>query len=59
MFNIPLNRVQNENDNISGDISPEELLKRWNEGLTLDFETLSGIETQSVHKEVPVKFSTR
>jgi hypothetical protein len=57
LLNIPLNRVQNEVQNISGEISPENLLERWNNGLTLDIEALSGIETESVHKDIPVTFS--
>jgi len=59
LLNIPLNRVQDEVDNCSGDICPEKLLARWNEGLTLHWRELSNIKTESVHKEVPVKFSPR
>lgn len=59
LLNIPLNRVQDEVDNCSGDICPEKLLARWNEGLTLDFEALSEIETESVHKEVKISLCTR
>lgn len=59
LLNIPLNRVQDEVENISGDISPEELLEKWNEGLALDIQALQNIATNSVHKEVPVQFSTR
>lgn len=59
ILNIPLNRVQNEVANISGEISPGHLLERWNEGLTLGFEALSEIETESVHKEVPIRLVRR
>jgi hypothetical protein len=59
MFNIPLNRVQNENNNISGEISPEYLLAKWQEGLTLNFKTLSDTATTSVHEERSISFCER
>jgi hypothetical protein len=59
MLNIPLNRVQNENNNISADISPEFLLAKWGEGLTLDFMQFSDVPTTSVHEERPVSFCGR
>lgn len=59
LLNIPLNRVQDEVDNISGDISPEELLDKWNEGMALDFIKLSEIQTKSVHEERVVYFCER
>ena len=59
MFNMPLNRVQNENDNISGEISPEHLLEKWQAGLTLDFKILSDAATISVHEERPISFCKR
>jgi hypothetical protein len=59
MFNIPLNRVQNENDNISGEISAEDLLEKWQQGLTLDFNALSYTKTESVHKEMLITFNKR
>lgn len=59
MFNIPLNRVQNENNNISGDISPDQLLQKWQEGKTLDIEALAAIRTNSVHQEISISFCKR
>jgi hypothetical protein len=59
ILNIPLNRVQDENDNLSGEISPEYLLAKWQAGLTLDIKALENISTNSVHKEVPVRFTTK
>ena len=59
MFNMPLNRVQSENDNISGEISPEHLLEKWHAGLTLDFKALSDVATMSVHEERPISFCKR
>ena len=59
MFNIPLNRVQSENDNISGEISPEYLLAKWQEGKTVDFMALEEFTTESVHKEIEISLRTR
>jgi len=59
MFNIPLNRVQNENDNISGEISPDQLLQKWQKGKSLDIEALTDIKTNSVHQEIPISFCKR
>jgi hypothetical protein len=59
LINIPLNRVQNEIENISGDISPEDLLVKWQAGQTLDFEQLIGVETNSVHQEITTSFCQR
>ena len=52
MFNMPLNRVQDEVENISGEITPESLLKMWQDGQSLDFKQLSEIKTNSVHQEI-------
>ena len=59
IINIPLNRVQCEYDNISDDISPEYLLAKWQEGMTLDFKALANISTKSVHEEISVYFCKR
>ncbi|MDG1301150.1 MAG: hypothetical protein P8R37_06135 [Opitutae bacterium] len=59
MFNIPLNRVQNENENLSGEISSEYLLAKWQEGLTLNFITLTNTSTKSVHEERSISFCNR
>lgn len=59
LVNIPLNRVQDEVNNISGDISPEELLTKWNEGLTININMLSNIETKCVHEEVSISYIRR
>ena len=59
MFNIPLNRVQNEIGNINGNISAENLLEKWQQGLTLDFKALSDTKNESVHKEMLITFNKR
>ncbi|MDA9260975.1 hypothetical protein N9P58_03815 [Puniceicoccaceae bacterium] len=59
MLNIPLNRVQDEVENISGEIDPIYLLDKWNQELTLDFKILEAIETNSVHQETQISFTLR
>lgn len=59
ILNIPLNKVQTENDNVSADVSPRYLLEQWNQGKMLDYKSLQGISTRSVHQEVDVRFCTR
>lgn len=59
LLNIPLNRVQSENDNTSANVSPEFLLQQWNDGLMIDFKKLAGVSTQSVHQELDVSFCKR
>lgn len=49
ILNIPFNRVQNENNNICGEVTPEELLNIWNDGGRLDYRALENIATTSVH----------
>ena len=59
ILNIPLNRVQDEKHNISADVSPEYLLEKWNEGMMMDYMSLAGVTTCSVHQELDVKFCRR
>ena len=59
MLNIPLNKVQNENDNISADVSPEYLLEQWNKGMMLDYINLENRVSNSVHQELEVTFCRR
>lgn len=59
LLNIPLNRVQDEKNNISANISPEYLLEQWNKGMMLDYESLQSVPTNSVHQELDVNFCKR
>lgn len=59
LVNIPLNRVQDESDNISGEITADLLLQKWQEGEALNIEALTGIDTKSVHQEITVSFCQR
>lgn len=59
LFNNPCNKVQNENDNIAGDITPEFLLEQWNKGLKVDIEPFHHIRTKAPHEEYSFKFIKR
>lgn len=59
ILNIPLNRVQDEVQNISGEITPESLLKSWQNGQTLDYKQLSDVATNSVHTEIKIRLENR
>lgn len=59
ILNLPLNRVQTEALNISGNISPEFLLSRWNDGMMLDTSMLENHIPRSPHEELALKFKKR
>jgi hypothetical protein len=59
IFNNPCNKVQVENDNIAGDITPEFLLDKWNEGLKIDLVPFHHIQTNAPHAERPLQFIKR
>jgi hypothetical protein len=59
ILNLPINRVQNENKNLSGKISPEFLLTQWNEGMMLDTRGLRSHIPLSPHEEHPAIFTKR
>ncbi len=59
ILNLPINRVQNEVNNISGNVSPEFLLEQWNNGLMLDTGMFDAYVPRSTHEEHPVCFTRR
>lgn len=59
ILNIPCNKVQDENNNRAGNLSPEALLKKWREGLVIDVDALSGFNNESCHQEVAFSFVPR
>lgn len=59
ILNLPLNRVQNECENLSGTISPEYLLDKWQKGLMLDTSKFLTHIPKSPHEEHPILFKTR
>lgn len=59
ILNLPINRVQNEVQNLSGEISPEFLLSQWNKGMMLDTVELRSHIPISPHEEHAVVFKKR
>ena len=59
LVNIPINKVQNENDNRYGSVHQDDLLKKWNEGYRIDYRKLYGFLNMDVHQEIEVEFIKR
>jgi len=59
LINLPINRVQNECNNRSGNISVEYLLNQWNFGMMMDTSMLSKHTPISTHEEHPIAFKKR
>lgn len=56
ILNLPINRVQNEVDNVSGNISVDFLLDKWREGLAIDTSIFDNHIPLSTHEEHEIKF---
>lgn len=59
IVNIPCNRVQTDNQNLSGNIHQDELLKIWASGKQMDYRKLYGIDNISVHQELALEYVER
>ncbi len=59
ILNLPINRVQNEVANLSGEVSPEYLLSQWNKGMMLDTDMLRSHIPRSTHEEHAVVLKMR
>lgn len=59
ILNLPINRVQNEIENLSGAISPEFLLSQWKKGMMLDTLKLRSHIPRSPHEEHAITFRRR
>lgn len=59
ILNLPINRVQTEIKNYSGETTPEFLLERWSEGLMLDTAMFETHVPMSPHENHEVKFKRR
>jgi hypothetical protein len=55
-FSNPLNKVQNFNNNRSGNVSPEGLLLKFEEGYRINVEPFQGFISNGAHQYVPVEF---
>ncbi|MEL4306298.1 hypothetical protein [Methanococcoides sp. LMO-2] len=59
IINIPMNKVQDTNDNIHGTIHQDYLLNQWNHGMQIDYRALYGFVNESAHQEIDITFTKR
>jgi len=58
-MNIPCNKVQEENKNISGSIHQDLLLKKWQDGFAIDLKNIYGYTNAGPHEEIDIRFIKR
>ncbi|MCK9445479.1 hypothetical protein M0Q50_01130 [bacterium] len=56
IINNPCNKVQTNNPNKHGDIDAKYINDRYLDGYIIDLEEYKGIDNESCHKELPIKF---
>ena len=56
IINIPCNKVQAENTNISGEISIQELNEKWLNGFIINYKEHLNIRNKSAHQELTFSF---
>lgn len=54
IINNPINKVQNFNNNVHGDISADYLNDKFLDGYIIDFDDFKGVKNISCHKEMPI-----
>lgn len=59
LLNLAINKVQTENDNLAGTISPEFLLAQWNKGLVIDPTPFHNHLPLAPHEEHAIRFVAR
>ncbi len=58
-LNLPVNRVQQDNQNLHGNIHQDYLLEQWQKGRQMDYRSWYGFENISCHQEVEIKLVER
>ena len=56
ILNLPINRVQNESNNVSGSVSTSFLLKKWQQDMAIDTSFFSGYIPEATHEEHIINF---
>jgi hypothetical protein len=56
IVNNPINKVQNFNNNVHGDVSADYLNDKFLNGYIIDFEDFKGIKNISCHQEIKINF---
>ena len=59
IVNIPINKVQEDCDNLHGTIHQDYLLDQWNHGMQIDYRSLYGFINESAHQEINLSFIKR
>ncbi|PUE31187.1 hypothetical protein B9Z35_09190 [Limnohabitans sp. Jir61] len=59
ILNLPINRVQNEIQNLSGSVSALFLLEQWNNGMMIDTSVFKDHIPLAPHEEHVIKFKRR
>jgi hypothetical protein len=59
IVNIPINRVQNDYNNIHGAVHQDFLLDQWNRGMQIDYCALYGFMNESAHQEIEISLMER
>ncbi len=59
ILNIPINKVQNDNNNVHGTIHQSYLLEQWDRGMQMNYHALYGLVNESAHQEVTITFVKR
>ncbi len=59
ILNLPINKVQAEVDNKSGEISTQFLLEKWRLGLKIDIAPFFDFTPSAPHEEHPISFVRR
>jgi len=59
ILNLPINRVQNEFKNFSGQLSTEMLLSLWNQGSKINIDKFENYIPESTHEEHEIEFTSR
>ena len=59
IVNLPINRVQNDVDNLHGSVHQDDLLQQWLEGYALNIQSISGHVNVSVHEELHLPLKRR
>jgi len=56
IMNLPLNKVQNYNNNVHGNISAKYLNDQFLSGKIISLENIRGFDNTSCHQEIEIKF---
>jgi len=59
LVNIPFNKVQCENSNVSSNVSEKDLLISWCQGNEIDVSKYYGLNNVSAHQELPLHIVQR